>query len=235
MNDPDWQKWFEDIWTYREETLYKSWLADLGKGIYPLPARTLEQVGFGDPDPRFLTHGVFQCPPSSTHRDWIYISSGMSNAWGDSPETANPNGHSGLGLEFVLHTSEPQQWAIELLHWVMAVQLAVACGRVEGDLLQRNDRVPIGRGIPLKTGPGQITHLLATGPDEAIAAGGARAAPPYPPEFSLETGKVELLLMIGITDRERDFARSQGVEGLVALLRHHNVFPLTQPERASVV
>ena len=41
--------------------------------------------------------------------------------------------------------------------------------------------------------------------------------------------------MIGITERERDFARAQEAEGLVTLLRHQGIFPLTQPERESVV
>ncbi len=233
MENDAWQKWFEEIWAFREETLYRGWLGNIGKGIYPLRAETLAQIGFADHDPRFLFHGVFQCPPSEKHADWIYITSGMSNAWGASPETADPNGYSGLGFEFALHTREPQLWAIELLHWIMAVQLALACERLKGGLLQRNDRVPIGQGIPLKSGPSQITHLLATSPDEGADGGGGEI--PYPGEFSLATGRVDILLMIGITARERDFAQAQGVEGLVTLLRHRNIFPLTQPERTSVV
>jgi hypothetical protein len=229
------QKWFEDIWAHREETLYQRWFGDLGKGIYPLPANTLEAVGFHDPDPRFLTHGVFQCPPNTKHADWVYITSGMSNAWGASPETADPSGYSGLGFEFTLHTREPQQWAIELLHWLMAVQIALACERLQGDLLQRNDRVPIGGGIPLQSGPGLINHLLTTSPVEALAAAAGTTGVTYPPEFQLPTGRVDLFLMVGITERERDFARAQGVEGLVTLLRHHQIFPLTRPERASLI
>jgi hypothetical protein len=232
MEETPWQKWFEEIWAFREETLYRSWLGDLGKGIYPLPTQTLAQIGFPDHDPRFLFHGVFQCPPSEKHRDWIYITSGMSNAWGASPETADPKGYSGLGFEFAMHTREPQRWAIELLHWLMAVQLALACERIKGGLLQQNDRIPIGAGIPRKSGPSLITHLLATGPDEGAVAGTALT---YPAEFSLPTGRADILLMIGITERERDFVRAQGTEGLVTLLRHHEIFPLTLPERESLV
>ena len=229
------QKWFEGIWEVREEKFFRQWFGTLGESVYTLPKKVFEGMGMEEVDPRFLFHGVFECPPVGGRNDWVYVSSGMSNAWGETPETADAAGVSGLGFEFVLHTRERQRWAIELMHWLMAVQLGVACGRLQGDFIQRNDRVGIGRGIPLKSGPGLITHLLATSGEEAIAAGGGVSGVTYPAEFSLETGRVEMLLLIGITEREREFAQVQGVEGLVTLLRHQGIFPLTRPERASAV
>ena len=234
MNNQAWQKWFEDIWALREETLYRQFFGDTGKGIYTLSAGTFASIGVPDPDPRFLFHGVFECPPTDSHPDWIYVSSGMSNAWGDTPETANPDGDSGLGCEYVLHTSTRQSWAIQLLHWLMAVQLAVATERLQGGLIHRHDRVGLGKGIPIKDGPGQITHLLVCSPQEPGLAEGD-GHPSYPSEFHLPTGRVEMQLLVGITQRERDFAQSQGVEGLVTLLRHHHVFPRTEPARISLV
>ena len=57
----------------------------------------------------------------------------------------------------------------------------------------------------------------------------------YPKQFQLASGNVDILLLVGITERENDFARSQDAEGLIGLLHHHGVFPLTQPERTSLV
>jgi hypothetical protein len=234
MAEQDWQKWFEEIWERREEYFFRGFFGDMGKGIYTLTQQTFAAIGVADPDPRFLFHGVFECPPSERHADWIYVSSGMSNAWGDSPETADPGGYSGLGCEYVLHTSSRQQWAIQILHWLMAVQLAVASGKMEGGLLQRHDRVGIGNGIPTKDGPGLITHLLVCSPEElGMIPDVPRLC--YPAEFGLATGKVEMLTLVGITSRERDFAKSQDVPGLVTLLHHHGVFPRTEPGRQSLV
>ena len=216
MENQDWQKWFEDIWTRREDHFLRGFFGDLGQGIYTLSKATFTSLGIADPAPRFLFHGVFECPPNDRHTDWIYVSSGMSNAWGDTPESADPAGYSGLGCEYVLHTASRQGWAIQLLHWLMAVQLAVAAGKLQGGLVQRHDRVAIGKGIPVQQGSGLITHLLVCSPDEP-GLGESQAALPYPPEFPLPTGRVEMLLLVGITQRERDFAQPQGVEGLVTL------------------
>ncbi|HEY4329144.1 MAG TPA: suppressor of fused domain protein, partial [Phycisphaerae bacterium] len=175
MTDQDPQTWFENIWALREDTLYRSYFGDLGPGIYNLTPKSFANIGIHDPDPRFLTHGIFECPPSDKHPDFIYVSSGMSNAWGATPDTADPAGFSGLGCEFTLHTPARQRWAIELLHWIMAVQLAVACGILQGQdhshdkgpqreaggggdegggLLHRHDRLSIGSGIPTQSRPG---------------------------------------------------------------------------------
>jgi hypothetical protein len=157
----------------------------------------------------------------------------MSNPWGDNPETVNPAAPSGLGYEFTLHTPQQAPWAIRVLHWLMAVQLLVASGDVQGELLQPNDRVPLGSSMGSREGV--LTHLLVTGPD---ALGQGPKSPHwagYPAEFSLASGRVDMLLMIGISTREADFAKTQGAEALLTLLHHREIFPLTDAARPSTV
>jgi len=235
MSEQHWQLWFEKIWALREETLYRSFFGDTGPGIYTLPASTFASLGEPNPDPRFLTHGVFECPPNPTRDHWLYVTSGMSNPWGDTPETANPEGYSGLGYEFTVHARERGRWPILLLHWLMAVQLLVAAGKLQGELLQRNDRIPLGG--PLAKKDGLLTHALVTAPDEVGLSDNQpfENQPTYPPVFALPSGHVDLLLLIGITENEKNFAQSQSVEGLITLLRHHHVFPFTDPTRISMV
>lgn len=43
-----------------------------------------------------------------------------------------------------------------------------------------------------------------------------------------------LLLCVGITEEELAFAKAHGRDKLLALLKEHNVFPYTQPDRPSI-
>lgn len=234
MDQAQWQKWFEEIWADREERLYRRFFGDTGPGIYPIPVETFNSIGTPDPDPRFLFHGVFECPPTAERGHWIYVTSGMSNAWGESPETVKPEEFSGLGFEFVIHTQQQARWPIFALHWLMAVQLMTAAGKLKGELLQRNDRIPLGGALARKDG--LITNLLVISPEErGFSTAALPDDPTYPGEFSLASGRVEFLLTMGITAKEAEFAHRQGAEGLIALLRHQQVFPFTDPARQSVV
>ena len=225
MTEQDLQKWFEAIWADREDRIYRAFFGDTGPGIYNIPVDTFKSLGQPDPDPRYLTHGVLECPPTATRPHWLYVSSGMSNPWGENPDTVNSDNYSGLGFEFTLHTKSQARWPIQVLHYLMAVQLLVASGQVQGHLLERNDRIPLGGALWKKDG--KITHLLVAEPP----------APPegYPPRFELASGKVDLMLIIGISLRETEFAKTQGPEPLINLLRHQNVFSLTDPERTDVL
>jgi len=225
-----WQKWFEAIWADREDRVYRDYFGDLGPGIYTLTPKTFEQLGQQNVDPRWLHHGVFECPPlppsSHVRRDhWVYVSSGMSNPWGDTPESAKPEGFSGLGFEFTLHTREPGRWALELMQWLMAVQLLVAAGELQGagggGLVEYHDRVKFRQGKDA----GEVSRLLVLPPGEEL----------YPAQFQLASGKVDVMMLVGISEREAEFARTQDTEGLVKLLKHHGVWPLTMPGRASVL
>ncbi len=228
------EKWFEQIWADREERLYREFFGDTGPGIFTIPEATFVSLGCGEIDPRFLTHGVLECPPGEKHADWIYVTSGMSNAWGESPASANPAGPSGLGYEFTVHARERARWPIQLLQWLMAVQLLTAAGMVKGELLQRHDRIPLGGSLGKKDG--LLTHLLAASPaDRGLSEEVLAGDPVYPPEFALASGRVEFLLIIGVTKREAEFAQSQSAEGLITLLRHRGVFPITDPARQGAV
>ena len=234
MTDQALQKWFEEIWAQREDHLFRDFFGETGPGIYNLPESSFRSLGCPTPDPRFLTHGVLECPPSAKHPDWIYVSSGMCNPWGESPQTVKPGAPSGLGCEFILHTKEQARWPIQLLHWLMAVQLLVATGQVQGELLEHHDRVPLGG--PLAKKEGLLTNLLIASPaDRGQNPESIPTDPVYPPAFGLPSGQVEFLLVLGITGKESEFAKTQGADGLITLLRHHSIFPLTIPDRPSVV
>jgi hypothetical protein len=225
MTDQQLQQWFQSIWADREDRIYPDYFGAVGPAVFNIPIEAFKSLGSPDPDPRFLTHTVIECPPTATRQDWLYVSSGMSNPWGDSPETIDPNNYSGLGFEFTMHTREQARWAIQVLHHVMAVQLLVAAGDIQGSLLERNDRIPLGGALWKKDGT--ITHLLVAHPP----------APPlgYPAQFEIPSGRVDVMLIIGITQREADFARTQGVDPLIHLLEHRGIFPVTDPERMSTV
>jgi hypothetical protein len=220
----NWQKWFEGIWEDREEKFYPSIFGPLDKGMFPLQEAAFKSIGVPLPDPRFLFHGVLVSPPNDFRKTFLYVTTGMSNALGADPKNIVLEEYSGLGFEFILETPERSDWAVAVLHWLMAVQLAVATGNLQGELIAHNDRVPVGGPIDGKKS--ELNTLLITEP-----------LPPskYPGRFATAAGKVDLLVCIGITQREREFAASQGSPGLVDLLVHREIFPVTDPNRPSAV
>ena len=218
----DHESWFQNIWTLREETLYREFFGDIGPTIHTIPEQLFHKIGVAEIDPRWLTHGVFESPPSPQRPHWLYVTSALSNPWGQTPLTADPASYSGLGFEFTLHTPAQAPWAIGTLQWLMAMQILVATGLLDGGLLEHLDLVPLGASIdPAQNSP--IRHLLITHPTG------------YPQRFTLPSGHVDLMLCLGITTRERDFAKTQGSSNLLALLQHHQIHPLTTPTRISVV
>ncbi|HVX84839.1 MAG TPA: suppressor of fused domain protein [Phycisphaerae bacterium] len=229
MMDPAaWQAWFEELWALREERLYPQFFDLPPARAQPLAAATFARLGVETPDPRFLTHLVLEFAPSPNRPHVLYATSGMSNPWGEDPATLDPKNFSGLGFEFTMHVPQPAGWAVELLNWLMAVQLLVATGQLQGQLLEPLDLIPLGG--PLGSGQGALTHVLVVPPPSPEESPFG-----YPPRFGLPSGQVDLLLLLGITGREADFLKSQGPEPLLALLRHREVFPLTDVSRASLV
>ena len=53
-------------------------------------------------------------------------------------------------------------------------------------------------------------------------------------QFSVLGQNCSLLLCVGITSEELAYGRSEGTEKLLSLLKQHDVFPFTIPERSSV-
>src|SRR6185437_7630478 len=135
MNEDEWQKWFEAVWTQREEVVYRRLFGDIGTAIHTIPAALFERMGFKEIDPRWLVHGVFECKPREGRASWVYVTSALSNPWGQTPEGVDKEGPSGLGFELMLQTAEQAPWAISTLQWLMAVQILVASELVKGELL----------------------------------------------------------------------------------------------------
>jgi len=104
MAGDDWQKQFEAAWADREERLYPILFGPMPPNIYPLDFEIFSGMTPADRiDPCWLTHGVFEIPPNASRPSWLYVSSGLSNAWED--DSLDPDSQSGLGCELTLQTA----------------------------------------------------------------------------------------------------------------------------------
>lgn len=216
------EQWFQNVWKQREEVVYPEVFGAFTGHIHALSAPWFESMGFKDIDPRWLTHGVLESPPNDRHNNWVYITTGLSNPWGVDPADKQPDPYSGLGFEFFMHTAEPSQWAIEVLGTLMAMQILAAQELVAGGLLEPFDRVPLGRTID-KSGDSSVRNLLILPPEHV------------PAQAQLDSGIFDLLLCVGITDAEVQFARAQDGPGLQKVLMHHGYIPVTHAHRPSSV
>src|SRR3954447_14229039 len=111
MTELNWQRWFQESWAVREETIYKTLLGDTGQGIYPVDFDLFSsRFHQSDVDPRWLHDGIFECPPNNRRKSWLYASSGLSNPW--EQDAASPGEVSGLGCEFILECQNQSRWAL---------------------------------------------------------------------------------------------------------------------------
>ncbi len=220
MNETmDWQEWFENAWELREERVYPNLFGAHSGGIYTLDHEIFGPFGKGDLDPRWLTHGVFKFPPNEKRGTWLFVTSGLSNAWHDAEP--NPNDYSGLGCELVLETAEDFSWALFHVRRLLAFQILLGWGRYEGkDPLAIGDRIPLRS--PIDGERSELTWLLVTPPFD------------YPSDFQIPTGHAEFLHLVGITEAEAAFARDNGHEALLEKL-NPNGYPVTIPKRLSAV
>jgi len=216
-----WSDWFEEAWAQREETIYPSLFGELGEGIFTLDAdvfsKSFRQTEI---DPRWLRLGVFESPPNAHHASWLYVSSGLSNAWDD--EQPDPESASGLGCEFVFESTVRGDWAIRLVQNLVAYQILLSCGRYPGQpLLGLHDRIPVGGALPV---PGsKITKLMLVEPEPLLDS------------FRILSGRVTLLRIAGITEDEARFAKERGGDELLPLLHAADAIPITDPLRESVL
>ena len=204
----------EESWEQREEQIYPELFNDLGEGIYPLDVSIFQnQFGVENIDPRWLHCGVFKCSPTDQRKTWIYITSGMSNAW----ESDEPEEYSGLGTEFIIETESESDWAINSLRSLMAFNILVSVGHY-GDkpLLDYGDRVPMAMAPNIKS-------LLVVKPNK------------LPDSFELMSGKVDVLQMTGITEAELEFAKNNGSEMLTDKLIQANDSFTFNLERIGVI
>ena len=221
MTDETWQTRFEEAWEFREEKLYPAHFGPQQQGIYVLDGQLFTDVFQQESyDPRWLTHGVFEFAPTEDRSSWIYVSSGLSNAWeADVPE---PNGPSGLGSEFVIQCPAQSRWGLLLLQKMVAFQILLAAGRFSGrGLLGIWDRIPLR--APIDGKQSQLTWVVLTPTTE------------YAGPQQLPSGQFQFSQFVGITEKEAEYARASGSEELLRLLLKHKAAPITNPNRASVL
>lgn len=219
-DDAAWQQWFESVWADREDRVYRETFGDLGPGVHPATIAHYERLRQTPRHPGWLHHSVFACPPHGARTHFCYATSGLSNPWNLDAPGRDPSGHSGLGFELLLCTPQRADWAVAVLHHLMAWQLLVATGAVAGQPLAPGQRVPLGGPID-GAKDGRMTWALVEAPAHVA------------PEFDLPSGKVEWLLLVGATAQEVDFARATNQNVLRARLEQDGVWPLTDPQRAS--
>jgi hypothetical protein len=203
----------EESWEEREEKSYKDIFGDTGPGIFPISSEIFERMNAKGIDPRWLTHGVFKCPPSGERSSWAYVTSGMSNPW----ESEEPEEFSGIGVEFLMETENEETWAIEVLQTLMAYNLLLVTGQM-GDFppLDYGHRVPFALSESIKT-------MMFAMPVK------------FPSNFSIKSGRVDLLQVVGITPSELEAAKESSSDEIKEKLVSKTGGLLTSKERASVV
>jgi hypothetical protein len=202
----------EESWEEREEKSYKAIFGETGPGIFPLSNEIFDRMNAEGIDPRWLTHGVFKCPPTEKRSTWTYVTSGMSNPW----EVEEPEEYSGLGVEFLLETENEETWAIEVLQTLMAYNLLLATGQMgEFPPIDYGHRVPLALSESIKTM--MFTHPIN-----------------FPSSFSIKSGNVDLLQVVGITPSELEVAKQSSSDELKEKLVSSTGGLVTCKERASV-
>jgi hypothetical protein len=202
----------EESWVEREEKSYKEIFGETGPGIFPLSNEIFERLNAKGIDPRWLTHGVFKCPPTNNRGTWAYVTSGMSNPW----ESEEPEEYSGLGVEFVMETENEENWAVEVLQTLMAYNLLLAAGQM-GDFppLDYGHRVPLALSQSIKA-------MMFAYPVN------------FADHFTIKSGRVDLLQAVGITPSELEVAKQTSSEEIKRKLVSNTGGLVTSKERESV-
>jgi Suppressor of fused protein (SUFU) len=210
----------EDVWEHREEVIYPRLFGSKARGIFVLDfdlfTNTFKQENV---DPRWLHYGVLEHGPTD-RGTYHYVTSGASNPWEVEPEDYSKQEFSGFGTELVLETLESAEWPIVVLQRVLAFNILLAHGRYgDSKPLDYWHRVPLGGSI---TRDSVLHHVLIAPPNS------------YSAQFSLSSGKVDLLHVVGITEKEREYAKTNGSEALLKLLKERDAFPVTDPDRTCI-
>jgi hypothetical protein len=214
-------QWFESVWADREDRVYRDTFGAVGDGVFTAGASAYERFG-KQPHPGWLNHGVFACPPSAARASWLYVTSGLSNPWNLDAPGRDPSGFSGLGFELVVESTQSADWAVPLLHNLMAYELLVAVGSYEGaELLEYGNRVPLNGSIT-PAFESAIRWLLVEVPRH------------YAATFELASGRVDFFHLVGATDAEIELARQTDQDVLVALLEKGGAWPRTDADRKSL-
>ena len=214
----------EEVWNDRETRIYPEWFGGAHRGPFYLNHDFfLETFGIGDPELSWTHHSIFEFAPRRGRNSWVYVSSGLSNPWYDSPEDYHINDYSGLGVEFVMETPGQSIWAIAIMQRLVAYNILLDAGKLgEYMVLDYGTTLPLHGPINI-TGGSELQAVGIFYPDH------------YKPVFHLESGNVDLLHIMGLSIREFDFCRRESAEMLLKRLKKRGVYPMTDPSRKSVV
>jgi hypothetical protein len=213
----------EEVWTYREETVYPKLFGTSSRGIFPLEFEMFERIfDIQDVDPRWLHLGVMEFKPTPSRDSWLYVTSGASNPWDTEPQDYRPDQPSWLGVEFVIEVPSQADWPINALRRLLAYHLLVSHGHF-GDLAPINygHRVPAGGAVD--GADSKLTYLAIVQPGHYQAA------------VQLASGFFDFLHVIGITEQERDYAKAISTDDLIAKLAKQGAYPVTDSKRADVL
>lgn len=213
----------EEAWEFREETLYRQLFGNAGPGIFPLSGDTFSEVFKTGCDPRWLTIGVFECPPHGSRATWTYVSSGLSNPWEDESPPDDPDALSWLGVEYIFNTTQQAAWAIQLVQYVVAYDLVLAHGMIPGrEAICVGDRIP----VQIRDADNRLSDLrmVMIAEPEFIRV-----------EHRLPSGQFHFHQLVGITEQEAAFCRANDMKSLTDKLRAAGHLEVTDPWRGSVV
>jgi Suppressor of fused protein (SUFU) len=194
--------------------IYPRLFGSESEGIFTIPWKRLEAGQLSDP--RWATCGVFRFAPTVQRQSWLYVSSGLSNAWFDDKPDATRV--SGFGCEFILEAVDCVDWPIQRIHQLMVYQIGLCVGRYpDHDAISAGNRIPFGS--PIDFGTSRLAYGLLINP------------PLFPTQFKQESGVAEFLQLVGISESERDFAKLNGNASLEDWLRTNTCYPTTDPAR----
>ncbi|QJR13555.1 suppressor of fused domain protein [Usitatibacter palustris] len=214
----------EAVWEHREDVVYPGLFGSKSRGIFVLEAETFAKViGEETIDPRWLFHGVFEFEPTEERPTWLYVTSGTSTPWGQEPESYAEAEYSGIGTELVFESTEQGDWAIVLLQRMLAFNILLSYRRFgDANPLDYWQRIPYRGPITLER-PSLLQHLVVGLPTH------------FPSSFQLQSGRVDLLQVVGITEAEQEFAKEHGSDKLIEILAEADAYPVTSPSRASII
>ncbi|WP_338871972.1 suppressor of fused domain protein [Myxococcus stipitatus] len=219
----DFIQWYEDCWADRDEVEYPKMFGAIDEGVFTLDQTDAIQAWMesdiaqveGDPDPNWGPMGVRVAPPSADYPYWTYVTSGLSNPFTIAPGEEFPDdAPSGIGYEMVIHTPEEAKWPVFRLLDMMAYNLV--CMRA----FAMNHRYPVEGTLD--------------GGDSKLSGFVFVRDPSRPDHFSLPSGKVQLLTLVGVTKNEMAFARSNGMDKLMEKLVAAGSGYITRPDREEV-
>lgn len=191
MDDKEWGEWFDGIMFHRETVLYPQFFGAQPSEFYSFPENLVSKDGVDLLEESGMSLNlVMEFGPNEKRKSWLYVTSGMSNPVGETPDKIDINDFSGIGFEMIIETPEKCKWPVNILHTIMFSQCLISACLVEGELIEYNDIFPIQKD---SIADSPINSFVAMVPNERCN---------YPKEFCLSSGKVDFFSLFGITISE---------------------------------